>query len=183
MTPNLILLQPADAARYARLRLRMLEDSPWAFASSPEDDMARDLGLLAAKLGEAQNSIVAVEGDSARNASGGNASTAAGAAELVAAAGVVRMKPRKSSHRASIWGVFVLPEHRGRGLGRKVVETAIGLARSWPGVVYVDISVSMNSPAARELYERLGFEAWGREPEALEHGGRRFDEVHLSLRL
>jgi len=33
------------------------------------------------------------------------------------------------------------------------------------------------------LYERLGFEAWGRVPEATEHDGQLFDEIHMTIRL
>jgi ribosomal protein S18 acetylase RimI-like enzyme len=55
-------------------------------------------------------------------------------------------------------------------------------ARGW-GVDYVDLGVSDNSPEALRLYESFGFRAWGREPEATEHNGRRYDEIHMTLRL
>jgi L-amino acid N-acyltransferase YncA len=42
---------------------------------------------------------------------------------------------------------------------------------------------SANSPEAQRLYERFGFEVWGREPEATEHDRRRYDEIHMTLRL
>jgi RimJ/RimL family protein N-acetyltransferase len=79
--------------------------------------------------------------------------------------------------------VFVEPAYRGNGLGRAVVTAAIDLARSWPGVDYVDLGASERAPEAQCLYENLGFRAWGREPEATEIGGRRYDEIHMTLRL
>src|SRR5687767_2363114 len=169
MLPAPIRLSPADAARYARLRLRMLTEAPWAFAASPEDDIALDPARLAALLAEQENAIFAVE--------------AGGERELVATAGIVRMKQLKFVHRARLWGVFVEPDYRGKGLGRAVVRAAVDLARCWPGVDYIDLGVSENAPEAQRLYESLGFKAWGREPEATAHNGRRYDELHMTLKL
>lgn len=39
-SPQAIWLGPADAARYARLRLQMLTHAPSAFSADPGDDMA-----------------------------------------------------------------------------------------------------------------------------------------------
>jgi RimJ/RimL family protein N-acetyltransferase len=103
--------------------------------------------------------------------------------ELIAAAGIMRARSPKFAHRASIWGVFVEPAHRGKGLGQAVIAAAIDLARTWPGVDYIDLGASGAAPEAQRLYERLGFAAWGREPEATEIGGRRYDEIHMTLRL
>jgi L-amino acid N-acyltransferase YncA len=60
---------------------------------------------------------------------------------------------------------------------------AIAQARSWRGVDFLDLAVSANSPEAQRLYESVGFEAWGREPEATDHEGRRYDEIYMTLRL
>lgn len=162
-------LAPADAERYARLRLRMLREAPHAFGASPEDDAALDLAHLPRMLAEAESAIVAVD-----DGAGG---------ELRAAAGIVRQKRAKSAHRAALWGVYVAPEARGAGLGRAVTEAAIGLARGWAGEEWVQLGVSAEAPAARALYERLGFRVWGREPEAMVIDGRRIDELHLALPL
>jgi RimJ/RimL family protein N-acetyltransferase len=164
-----LFLTPGDAERYARFRMRMLLDSPWAFSSSPEEDLARDPARVAALLAEEEYEILALEdGESG---------------ELIASVTVMREKRVKSAHRAAVWGVFVDPAHRGKGLGRAVMAAAIETARGWKGVDWVDLGVSERSPAARALYESLGFRAWGREPEALEVDGRRYDEIFLALRL
>lgn len=170
MPPTPIRLGPADAARYAAFRLRMLREAPWAFGASPEDDRARHPRQIAAMLGQPEYGILALEAEPPDDA-------------LLAAAGIVRQTRRKSAHRASIWGVYVEKAHRGRGLGRAVTSAALDLARSWEGVDYVDLGVSANSPEAQRLYESLGFRPWGREPESLEHGGKRYDEVFMTLRL
>lgn len=161
----------------------MLVDAPWAFGASPDDDVAVYVAGLAEHLAEDRNAIFAIEEEGVPGVASPDREGSGGQPRLVAAAGISRMKRRKFAHRARIWGVFVEPEYRGRGLGRAVVGAALDLARSWAGVDYVDLAVSENAPEALRLYESLGFEAWGREPAAVEHEGRRYDEIHMTLRL
>lgn len=179
MAPQVIRLECGDAVRYIRLRRRMLLDAPWSFAASPDDDVALQPDRLAEYLGDAEKAIFAVEAPDVSSRMDEFAT--GGLPELVAAAGIMRATQRKFIHRARLWGVFVEPDHRGRGLGRLVVSAAIDLARSWPGVDYVDLGVSENAPQAQALYESLGFHAWGREPEATDHDGPRYDEIHMTL--
>lgn len=52
--------------------------------------------------------------------------------------------------------LYVVPDLRGRGLGRALMEAAIELARE-QGAVYMDLGTSEDDRAARGLYESLGF--------------------------
>jgi ribosomal protein S18 acetylase RimI-like enzyme len=181
MTFTPIRLTSLDATRYVRLRLRMLTESPWAFSSSPSDDFALAIAQVAALLQDAENAIVAVEAPVDDQAISEARDERIG--DLIAAGGIRRRKGSKFAHRAVLWGVFVEPAWRGRGVGRRIVEAAVGIARGWRGVEYVDLGVSENAPAARHLYEGLGFRAWGREPEATEIDDRRYDEIYMTLHL
>ncbi len=67
--------------------------------------------------------------------------------------------------RPSIWSaglecylaeLYVIPDRRGQGLGRALMEAAIELARS-EGADYMDLGTSEEDVAARALYESLGF--------------------------
>jgi RimJ/RimL family protein N-acetyltransferase len=102
---------------------------------------------------------------------------------LIASASLTRATSPKFSHRARIGGVFVEPAYRGRAFSKELMHAVITHARGWRGVTYLDLSVSANSPEAQRLYESAGFTVWGREPEATEHDGRRYDEIHMTLRL
>jgi len=164
---EVVRLKPDDAERYVRLRRRMLADAPWAYSADPETDSALDPSRVAANLANGENGILAV-------GYGGY---------LVAALGVARNREVKLAERAIVWGVFVEPSHRGKGYGAALLDRAIELARGWPGIDYIDLSVSGGSPAARSLYERFGFVAWGTESEATQIDGRRYDEHHMTLRL
>ena len=153
----------------------MLLDAPWAFSSSPEDGKGLDIAHLEKTLSGDGRAVFAID-EPSTGTTGENR-------DLIAACGIARSTSPKSRHRATIWGVFVEPAYRGRGFGRAVVAAAINLARSWAGVDYIDLGASARADAARRLYESLGFVAWGREPEATEIDGWRYDETHMTLRL
>jgi len=56
--------------------------------------------------------------------------------------------------RPTVMNVYVAPEHRRRGLARRLMETVIGWARE-NKIEFLELSASAKG---RELYESLGFE-------------------------
>ena len=52
--------------------------------------------------------------------------------------------------------LYVVPERRGQGLGRALMEEAMDVARA-EGATYMDLGTSEDDVAARALYESLGF--------------------------
>jgi ribosomal protein S18 acetylase RimI-like enzyme len=60
--------------------------------------------------------------------------------------------------------LYVVPERRGQGLGRALMEAAIELARR-EGATYMDLGTSEDDVAARALYESLGFSNRGGKPD------------------
>ena len=52
--------------------------------------------------------------------------------------------------------LYVVPERRGRGLGRALLEAAMDYARA-RGAEHIDLNTSEDDVAARALYERTGF--------------------------
>ncbi len=87
-------------------------------------------------------------------------------------------------HRASVFGVSVSPEARGQGCGDALLRAALAHARTWEGVTSVHLSVTETQAAARRLYARHGFRAWGTQPDAVrDDAGRALSEHHLCLML
>jgi ribosomal protein S18 acetylase RimI-like enzyme len=103
--------------------------------------------------------------------------------DLVGMAGCFRMEGRKHAHKALVWGMYVAPEARARGLGRALLEAAVAQARAWPGVEQVQLAVMTANAPARALYHAAGFEVFGVERRALRVGDRYFDEEHMVLHL
>jgi RimJ/RimL family protein N-acetyltransferase len=158
-------LTEADAEALAGLRRVSLLDIPLAFASSPEDDFAASIDLVRAHLRRAPDQFVAGAFDPG----------------LVGMAGLYRDRHAKASHKAHLWGMYVAPDHRGRGLGLALLRATLDHARSLPGVTRVHLSVSSAAPRARRLYERAGFELWGTEPDALRDDGESVTDYHMAL--
>jgi RimJ/RimL family protein N-acetyltransferase len=161
-------LAPDDAPLPIALRREALSSSPLAFGASLDDDRGLSLELM-------RSSLANVAGSAVLGAFDGEA--------LVGMAGIMRLEKLKSRHRAMIWGMFVTPAARRRGLGAALLNAAIDHARSWPGVVQVQLSVFETAEEARRLYRRAGFREWGVEPRALQWEGRFVAEHHLVLDL
>jgi ribosomal protein S18 acetylase RimI-like enzyme len=161
-------LTEADAALYWPLRLRALREEPESFGAAYEEQRDWPIEKAATRLREAENAAdKAIFG--AFDEQG----------QLCGMIGLVREQGAKSQHKAFIWGVYVVPEARGQGAGRTLLETALDFGRQMPGLEQVLLAVAATNTAARALYEATGFEVWGVEPLALKLGDRYIDEEHM----
>lgn len=161
-------LEPDDIPALAALRREALSSTPLAFGASLEDDAGLSVEDMRASLASSGDfAILGAFDDGA----------------LVAMAGVVRLGKVKTRHRAMIWGMFVTPAARRQGLGAALLGAAIDRARSWPGVVTVELSVLDPAEDAARLYRRAGFREWGVEARAIQWEGRFVAEHHLVLDL
>lgn len=155
-------LGPTDAAVYQALRLEALERHPEAFGASLADERRKTPEEVADRL--------------ARSVVFG----AFEEAELAGSAGWYRLAGDKVAHRGALWGVYVRPASRGRGLGRALVEAVLDDARGT--VEQMHLTVTLGTGAALRLYESLGFVACGTEVHALKLGDRYLDEVLMVRR-
>jgi ribosomal-protein-alanine N-acetyltransferase len=71
---------------------------------------------------------------------------------------------------AQILNLAVHPDHRGRGMGRQLVEFVIAEAEA-AGIGTVTLEVGRENEAARSLYRRLGFVDTGVRRDYYGHGG------------
>jgi ribosomal protein S18 acetylase RimI-like enzyme len=60
--------------------------------------------------------------------------------------------------------LYVVPDCRGQGLGRALMEEAIDVARA-EGATYMELGTGEDDVAARALYESLGFDNHGGRPD------------------
>lgn len=101
---------------------------------------------------------------------------------LIGSVGVFRSDRTKIRHRALIWGMYVLPDHQGKGVGSALMDRAIDHARAL-GLESLHLSIESGNEPARRLYMSCGFEVWGVEPHAMYVDDRYLDEAHLRLKL
>ena len=158
-------LTSADADAYVVVRRAALLEAPLAFASSPHDDSASSPEAVSEQLRRAPNSTI----------------FGAFQPDLVGTVGIYRDLHSKSSHKAHVWGMYVAPDFRRRGIGLDLLAAMLRHARALDGVSWIYLSVSSASPEAQLLYQRVGFQAWGTEPAALRHDGQTVVEHHMAL--
>jgi ribosomal protein S18 acetylase RimI-like enzyme len=161
------LFTEQDAQALWDLRMLALETDPWSFVDSPEELRGISVEEFAARLraDHAENFIV-------------------GAFDQQTAVGMVgcyQEVPLKRRHKAWIWGVFVKPAARGRGIARLLMQAAIERTKTTVGVEMVMLTVSVDQPAPRKLYESLGFRSIGVEPKGIKIGNQAHDEEHMVL--
>jgi GNAT superfamily N-acetyltransferase len=161
------LFTEQDAQTLWDLRMLALESEPWSFVDSVEELRAISVQDFATRLrsGDAENFIV-------------------GAFERQTAVGMVgcyQEVPLKRRHKAWIWGVFVAPPARGKGIARSLMQAAIDRATSIPDVDMLLLTVGVGQPAPRKLYESLGFRSFGIEPRGLKIGHDSRDEENMVL--
>src|SRR5512142_2994023 len=161
MIPLIRRLGPDDAPEFLRLRLIAVQTEPTAFAESPGEAVA-SVEQTAAYLGLADSPVIGAFVEST----------------LVGLIGLARSGGHKTRHKARLWGVYVAKHARRHGVGQQLVAAALAEARALPGVTHVTLRVSEDHPEAKRLYERAGFEVYGREPAALCIRDRLIDE-HL----
>lgn len=157
-------LTSADAAAYRELRLRALREHPDAFTSSWEEDQRQPVSASEQRL--ASQAFWGVFADGA----------------LVGMVGLERRARPKEWHKATVVGMYVAPEHAGRGAGEALLQALLAHARE-EGLRQLVLTVTEGNGRAQRLYERAGFSAFGIEPRAVCVGGVFLGKVHLQLAL
>jgi ribosomal protein S18 acetylase RimI-like enzyme len=163
------LLTAADAPAFWNLRLEALSAVPEAFGESAAEHLKTTVEALAQRLANStqHNFIVGAFDD----------------AGLAGTAGYYRDTREKRRHKGHVWGMYVSPRLRGQGAGKALLAELIRLAKTDPDLRTILLSVSETQPAARGLYESMGFVHYGTEPVALRVGDRDLAEEFLALRL
>ncbi|MGR3932406.1 GNAT family N-acetyltransferase [Streptomyces sp. BRA346] len=75
-----------------------------------------------------------------------------------------------SEEAGTLWQLAVLPALQSRGLGTLLIRTAEQRIRN-RGRRRAELAVEENNPRARALYERLGYTAYARKPDAWDEEG------------
>lgn len=89
-----------------------------------------------------------------------------------------RAEAENMRHLAELTKVMAHPGARGLGLGERITRALLEAARA-AGIETVHLGVRGNNRLAIELYQRVGFQIWGRLPDVIEVGAERFDDVRM----
>lgn len=150
-------LEPAQVEDYKRIRLSALETSPDAFGSTYAIEASRPLAHHADRIATTMI-LGAYEGD-----------------KIVGMIGFRQESGLKDWHKGFVWGFFVEPSHRRRGVGSGLIGALLENVRD--SVEQVTLSVVADGIGVIVLYERFGFRRYGLEPRALKTADGYLDEV------
>jgi ribosomal protein S18 acetylase RimI-like enzyme len=156
-------LELADVEDYRAIRLASLRHDPAAFGALYEVEAARPIDSFAERL--ASSIVLGAYTDG----------------RLVGVAGFRQETGPKERHKGVVWGVYVQPDARGRGLAASLIAGIIERAR--PLVEQLTLTVVQGNDAAIALYRRYGFAVYGVEPRARKHLGAYVDKVLMVLDL
>lgn len=158
-------LKEVDVEAFLQLRLRALKEEPESFGASYEESSESPISDFVKRLQDSDDSFV----------------LGAFTPGLVGMVGFYRRPGLKMRHKGSIWGMYVAPEFRGKGIGRRLMSSALERAASFSGLEQVLLAVVTTNDAARRLYLSLGFEPYAVERKVLKLASGYFDEELMTL--
>jgi RimJ/RimL family protein N-acetyltransferase len=162
------VLTEDDAQAWWHLRLRALREEPHSFAESPEEHERKSPEIVRELLRQSKPAEKFILGAFEHG-------------ELVGMAGFYRQAHAKFLHKGTIWGVYVRPESRGRGVAKALLREIIRMARQIVGLEQITLIVAATTQSARRVYAQLGFKLYGTEPRSLRAGGEYVDDELMVL--
>ena len=167
---NIRLLNDSDAQVYREVRLRALKNDPDAFGSTYEQEETKPLGHIIERIHHTKDQFTLGCFDDSNT--------------LVGIVNFSRENRLKTAHKGNIYGMYVEPQFRGRGVGKSLLLALIERAtKECEGLEQIHLTVVSNNKSAKRLYVSLGFEVYGIEPNALKFDEQYFDEDLMILRL
>lgn len=163
------VLTASDAAPYKALMLHAYEHAADAFTSTPEERAKESDEWWLKRIAHPEGLTVAFGDFDGK--------------DLVGTAALEFSAKLKTKHKALIVGMYVLPTSRGQGSARALMESAIQFCASRGDIKAIQLEVTEGNAPAVNLYQSLGFTAYGVEPLAVLTPSGFQSKVHMWLRL
>jgi ribosomal protein S18 acetylase RimI-like enzyme len=131
-----------DTPAYRTLRLAGIGELPATFCTTYALESSLPLAHISQRLQANRYQIIfgAFDGD-----------------HLVAMAGLRREPIAVVHDKASVWGVYVAPDARGKGAGRQLLQAIVKHACAIPELARLRLAVAQDNHAALSLYLGCGF--------------------------
>ena len=151
-----------DAEAIIALMKQVMDETPYLACSSEEFDMTveDERRFLRARADDPRDTFIAAWSDGAPIGTGSGRAVGAKSRER---------------HRAML-GICLLRAYWGRGVGSRMLETVLDMARS-AGFLQLELEVDAENQRAIRMYQRFGFQEYGRLTNAIRRDGQFFDEI------
>lgn len=161
-------LTTADYDQFYKLRLAALEEHPEAFATDAQawQTAAKETieRLLTTSQDRADMPILGAWVDDS---------------QLVGMVGINRDLRPSVAHKATLWGGYVTADYRQQGIGYLLLREMLTRARAVPDLLQIRAVVNASSLEALALLGKMGFEQFGREPNAKKVDRVLYDQIYL----
>ena len=89
----------------------------------------------------------------------------------------ITLKDKVKSHIGS-FGIAIDKKFRGMGIGKKLMELVLSESiKNILSLKIIELEVFGNNPLAKKMYEKFGFEEFGRLPQGILHQGKFVDAI------
>lgn len=157
--PSIRRLRTVDSLIFKQMRLESLLNHPDAYQASWEEENRKSAAWFEERI--KQNVIFGAFTPENR---------------LIGLCCYKRPRELKSAHKGILWGMYVAPDYRGKGVSLQLLNHTISHARLRAHILL--LSVTSSNLAAYRLYQKAGFCEYGQEPDAMKLG-----DIYYSERL
>jgi GNAT superfamily N-acetyltransferase len=157
-------LQQGDGGIYRALMLRAYSEHDTAFTSTFEERAVKPVDWWTKRLQDPT-------------------SVTLGAFDVAdSLVGTVRLEAyqrQRERHKIELNAMYVMKDHSGGGIGRRLLEEALSEARKLHGIELMNLSVTADNLPAVRLYSKFGFQTFGRESRAVKTTFAYLDKLHM----
>ncbi len=157
------ILAVEDVEDFRAIRLSALLNSPESFAALYEQERIKPIAVFQDCL--EHSTVFAAYHEK----------------NIIAVAILSQDQSPKCSHKAYLNSVFVEPEYQAKGIGTLLLNYVIDYAKTH--MEQILLTVLSDNLAALRLYNKSGFEIYGKESKALKSAGEYQDEYLMKLML
>lgn len=140
-----------DWQLYKKIRLETLEQEPQAFSSTYKDALTFPDSKWKDLLNNEQSTYLLVLKDK----------------NVIGVGRITFNDPDEPSNLAVLGGIYISALHRRFGVGRKLLEHLINIAKQRENIDEVKLDVKNTQIAAINLYKKLGFENVGKKDDEI----------------
>jgi RimJ/RimL family protein N-acetyltransferase len=133
--------KPEEWDAYKTIRLKALDTDPRSFGESLSEAKAKPDDHYKERVSNPNGALFGIFHN----------------ADLIGVTGIVVDKDDPSGATAKLWGSWLEPSWRGKGLSRKMYEARINWAKAQPGVKRVIVSHRKSNNISKKANQRWGF--------------------------